>query len=278
MIKSFLKRARDFVMPRSVIVKTERFAINNSNKHQGKKILITGGGGGIGLSIAKKMIAGGADVVVTGRKEEKIARAVSSLGAHAQGLQWDLCNREIMEAKISEAEEMLGGAIDVLVNNAGIADRENFGSLTFSTWDRVVETNLVAPVFLSQALSNRWLARKQAGVILNISSFAGNFAVDDAYAMSKNALNEFTFGMAKRLASFGIRVNAIAPGIIAGTEINRPQSKIPADGNLRSGWIPAGRNGVPDEIAEAASYIISDAASYVHGAVLRVDGAGCAHV
>lgn len=278
MMRSLLRRVRDFVMPTKFVVKLEQYASCVSNRHLGKKVLVTGGTSGIGLAVAKKMIEEGATVVVTGRNEEKIAKAVFTLGHNAYGLQWDVRNREIVNRKILEAEGLLGGAIDVLVNNAGIADRERFGALTLPVWDRVMETNLVAPIFISQSVSNKWISNGRRGVILNISSFAGNFAIDDAYAMSKNALNEFTFGMAKRLAPYGIRVNAIAPGVIVGTEINRPQSKISVDGDLRSTWIPAGRNGVPNEIAEVASFIVSDAASYIHGTVLRVDGAGCTRV
>ena len=241
----------------------------------GKKVLVTGGGSGIGLAIARKCVACGAQVVVTGRSREKLQRACAGYGTDEMApVVWDVCELDAIGANLDVALSAAGGRFDVLVNNAGIAERESFGSLSRETWDKVMCTNLTAPVFITQEISSRWRAAGQHGTILQISSFAGGLPVEDAYSASKCALDAFVCGMAKALSPHGIRVNGLAPGVIVGTEIGRPQSRIGVDGNLDAAWVPAGRLGTPDEIAEVAVFLVSDAAAYIHGQVVKCDGGG----
>ena len=140
--------------------------------------------------------------------------------------------------------------------------------------NNTLNINLKGPVFITQALVNLIVCCDRGGVVLNISSFAGIFAAYDAYSGSKCALNSFTAGLAKKVAKQKIRINNIAPGVIVGTDINRPQSKIAASEDLSCDWIPAGRYGTPAEIAEVALFLISDASSYIYGQTIVVDGGG----
>ena len=251
------------------------FQVQSSRCLEGKSVLVTGGGSGIGLAIARKCIACGARVVVTGRNREKLMCACKGFEAETMSpVVWDVCALDAIEANIDAAMVAAGGKIDVLVNNAGIAERESFGDITLETWEKVMRTNLTAPVFITQEISSRWRAAGQRGTILQISSFAGSLPVEDAYSASKCALDAFVCGMAKALAPHNIRVNGLAPGVIVGTDIGRPQSKIGVDGNLDAAWVPAGRLGTPDEVAEVAVFLVSDAAAYIHGQVVRCDGGG----
>lgn len=251
------------------------FQVQASRCLEGKKVLVTGGGSGIGLAIARKCVACGAQVVVTGRSREKLQRACVGYGADEMvPVVWDVCELDAIGTNLDAAMAAAGGRIDVLVNNAGIAERELFGSLSRETWDKVMCTNLTAPVFITQEISSRWRAAGQHGTILQISSFAGGLPVEDAYSASKCALDAFVCGMAKALSPHGIRVNGLAPGVIVGTEIGRPQSRIGVDGNLDAAWVPAGRLGTPDEVAEVAVFLVSDAAAYIHGQVVKCDGGG----
>ena len=246
-----------------------------SNCLEGKRVLVTGGGSGIGLAIARKCVACGARVVVTGRNREKLLRACSGFAdGEMKPLVWDVCDQDALSPCLDAAAEALGGGIDILVNNAGIAERESFGALSRGTWDRVLATNLTAPVFITQEAANRWKAERRRGVVLQISSFAGGLPVEDAYSASKCALDGFVCGMSKALSPHGIRVNGLAPGVIVGTDIGRPQSKIAPGDNLDAAWVPAGRLGTPDEVAEVAVFLISDSASYIHGQTVKCDGGG----
>lgn len=244
-----------------------------SEEMSGRRVVITGGGSGIGFAIAKRCLEAGAEVLISGRDVGKLDKAKVSLGCgKVETLVWDVGDVDSCAAKLQEAEDMLGGAIDAFVNNAGISNRQNPSTLTKDVWGSVLATNLTGATFVAQAMCERWVRQGCGGVLLNVASTAGVQSVVDAYGTSKTALIQLTRGWAKYYAPRGIRINAVAPGVIVGTEINKLQRSISAAGNLHCASYPAGRFGVPSEIAEVALFLLSDRSSYVYGQTIVCDG------
>lgn len=241
----------------------------------GKNILVTGGTSGIGLAIAKKCLSIGANVVITGRSVDKLNDVLAGdKTGRLKVMKWDITDFYNLESHVNQVFGMMRGGIDVLVNNAGISIREVVGELTFDIWDRIFESNLKAPVFIAQAIVNKWIQSQRGGVILNISSMAGVEPAVDAYSSSKCALNSITKGMARRFGRFNIRINALAVGVTIGTNLRDLQRSVKPDGDVRADWIPIKRFAVPEEIAETAAFLISDQSSYTTGYVFEIDGAG----
>lgn len=239
----------------------------------GRRVVITGGGSGIGLAIARRCLEEGAQILITGRNEKKLLSAKESLGSECvKVLVWDVSDVDSVDDKLQEAECALGGTIDAFVNNAGISNRQDPASLTKDVWDGIIKTNLTGAIFASQAMCRRWAMQGCGGVLLNVTSTAGVQAVIDAYGTSKTAMIQLTRGWAKYWAPKGIRINSMAPGVIVGTEINRLQRSISPDDNLFCASYPAGRFGVPSEIAEVALFLLSDKSSYVYGQTIVCDG------
>ena len=273
LIKKALRKIGLLRVEEKVYVK--RYQVAQGESLKDKNVLITGGTSGIGLAIAKRCLAEGANVLITGRNASKLAKVHSEDNTwRLHTLIWDATDFNALSSKTDEVFQCFNGRLDVLINNAGVAAREMFGSLSMSAWDEMLAINLKAPVFIAQEVSNRWVRDKVDGVILNISSLAGSELTIDGYSAAKRAINGITKGMARALAPHGIRVNALAPGVIIGTNIRELQRSKTPDDNLRVGWIPEKRYGVPDEIAELAVFMVSDRASYMNGAVVVCDGAG----
>ena len=277
MLKTLLKKIARKIgfwsIEEKIYVKQYQVAWGDSLK--GRNVLVTGGTSGIGLAIAKKCLAEGANVIVTGRKEEKLKNVLrEDTTGRLKGLVWDVTDINAIHEKLKHVQSTFTQPPDVLVNNAGISIRERPCDLTEKNWSEVLHVNLTAPVFLSQAMAKQWIRESRPGVILNISSMAGLEPSFDAYSVAKCGLNSMTKGMARIWAAHGIRVNALAVGVTIGTELRETQRKYKPDGNLRCDWIPLGRFAVPDEIAETATYLISDRAAYLTGAVIECDGAG----
>lgn len=238
---------------------------------RGRRVIVTGGSSGIGLAIARRCVEEGAKVVITGRDEGKLSRA-KACTKNIEILVWDVSKVSEAEEKIQEAERLLDGRIDAFVNNAGISIRQAASALTSDVWDAVLGINLSGAIFAAKAICTRWIRQGRNGVLVNISSSAGIEPVVDAYGVSKTALIQVTRGWAREYASKGIRINAIAPGVIVGTEVNKLQRSISVDGNLHCSAYPAGRFGVPLEIAEVALFLLSDKSSYVYGQTIVCDG------
>lgn len=258
-----------------VNVKVARYQVSEGETLKDKNILITGGSSGIGLAITRKCLSCGARCVITGRDSKKLDEVLKSdTTGRLHGMVWDVSQFDVMEQKLDEVFALFRSMPDILVNNAGISIRQNFGDLTAEIWDAIVKINLTAPVFLSQKFANRLKAKKKGGVILNISSMAGERPAFDAYSASKCALTSMTKGMARELAPCGIRVVAIAPGVVVGTNLRDLQKSVNPCGDVHCDWLPIGRFGVPEEIAEIAAFAMSDAAAYMTGAIITCDGAG----
>ncbi|MFT4046326.1 MAG: 2-dehydro-3-deoxy-D-gluconate 5-dehydrogenase KduD [Solimonas sp.] len=239
----------------------------------GKVAIVTGANTGIGQGIAVALAQAGADIVAVGRSRMDDTKAqIEALGRRCHPLHADLSNAKVAGEVIAGATEA-AGRLDILVNNAGIIRRADSIDFSEQDWDAVMDTNLKTVFFLCQALARRLLADGRRGKIINIASllsFQGGIRVP-SYTASKSGLAGLTRILANEWAAKGINVNGIAPGyfVTNNTEALRTDEDRSRDILAR---IPAGRWGVPRDIGGAAVFLASDAADYVHGTLLAVDG------
>ena len=234
--------------------------------------VVTGAGRGIGLAIALKFAAAGADVVCVSRtaeNSEKAAAEVRALGRKAWAVALDVSDSK---AVIAAAEKILAdaGRVDILVNNAGITRDGLLMRMSDEDWDSVMNTNLKGAFTFTKALT-RSLLKQRSGRIINVSSVIGLIgnAGQCNYAASKAALIGFTKSVAKELGSRGITVNAIAPGFIE-TDMTSVLDEKTRAALIQA--IPLASLGKADDVAEAALYLAGPGGRYVTGQVLVVDG------
>ena len=242
---------------------------------RGRRALVTGGATGIGAAIAKACAACGADIAITVNRHagDDALAEIRALGRKAEAVNADLgkLNEESAKHLVAEVEARLG-PLDILVNNAGIIRRGDALDHAWADWRAVMDVNLDAVWLLSQAAA-RAMAPRGFGRIINIASvlsFQGGVRVP-GYAAAKHAVAGLTKALANEWAAKGINVNAIAPGYVVtdNTEALRADAARMRDLLAR---IPAGRFAEADEIAGAAVFLASPAASYVAGAIFSVDG------
>lgn len=238
----------------------------------GKLALVTGGGTGIGLEIARCMAAAGATVVITGRREEVLQEAVAELGKAVHYLTNDICELDQLDGLVAHIEATYG-PLDILVNNAGVNMKKPALEVTDQEFNRIIHTNLNAVFALTRACAKRMVER-ESGVILMISSMAAYYGIDRvvAYAASKSAVEGMVKVLASEFSKHNVRVNAIAPGFIE-TEMSRTAMNSDPDRRDRAmRRTPMGKFGQPEDIGHAAVFLASEAARYITGASLPVDG------
>lgn len=241
---------------------------------KGRTALITGGSRGIGRMIAEGYLAQGARVYISARKAaacDQTAKELSAFG-HCVSLPADVSTVEGAQALV-DAYAKHEGSLDILVNNAGAAWGAPYEEFPESGWDKVVDLNLKTPFFLTQALTPmlKKAATDHLSKVINIASIDGisvNPQETYSYAASKAGLIQLTRRMALRLARDRIVVSAIAPGAFA-SDMNKDARD---HGDVVKDRIPAGRIGVPEDMAGAAIYLASRAGDYVMGSTLVVDG------
>lgn len=245
---------------------------------KGKAALVTGGTRGIGYAIAEAFVRNGAVVVITGRDQLGVDRTCKKLRESASeakvyGAVMDLTDVNSMgDCFQAILKQIQGQDIDVLVNNAGIINQTVFAQAEPEDFDRVLETDLKGPYFLSKVVSNYMIEHGIEGNILNVTSSSALRPTTTSYGLAKWGMRGFTLGLAKELSEHGIVVNGIAPGPTytsmmakdADVDLNRPSS-------------PAGRMTDAQEIGNIASILVSDMGRMIHGDTIYITG-GCGNL
>jgi NAD(P)-dependent dehydrogenase (short-subunit alcohol dehydrogenase family) len=237
-----------------------------------KVAIVTGGGSGLGLAIAKAFTENNVQTIIVGRDEEKLKTAKEQLGENGF---YKVCDLSSLSSIPSLIENIVAefGKIDILVNNAGINQKKVFEEVTDEEFQHILTTNVTAVFSISREVVKDMLKRK-SGCIINISSMAAQYGLPKviAYSASKTAIDGMTRAMAVELSPNGIRVNAIAPGFIYSAMTEKALNSDPERKAKVFNRTPMGHMGQPEDIGAAALYLASDAAKYVTGVVLPVDG------
>lgn len=242
----------------------------------GRVALVTGASSGIGRATATALAANGASVAINFHRNEAGAEAarteIINSGGKAIMVQADVTQAADVQSLIKQTTDEFG-PIDILVNNAGsLIERLKILELTEARWDDVIDLNLKSAFLCSQAVVGSMVSRK-SGAIVNVSSIAGRNggALGSIhYSTAKGGIITFTKGLAKELAPFGVRVNAVSPGVIA-----TPYHEQFSSADMMKayvGMIPLGRIGEPGEVASVICFLVSDAASFLVGETIEING------
>lgn len=270
--KRFLRKIASFILTEQtkaqVIVKIG--SLESGKSLAGKTVVITGGGHGIGYAIAKKIASEGARVLISGRNEAKLKEACAII-PYSQYLVYDVSCVEGADDYLNLCKERFGGVIDCLVNNAGISLHEgSFENVTVDGFDKQFNINYRGTYFLSKAFLEMKLKEEavDGAQLLVISSETGDLCYDIPYGMTKAGLNSMVKAFSRRVYQKGIRVNAIAPGLTI-SEMTQDYGKT-ADGNLAVNNA-AGRIFLPEEVAEVACFLLSDASKCISGEIIHTN-------
>lgn len=238
----------------------------------GRTAVVTGGGRGLGLGISQALLSAGADVIVFGRSglPDELVALAEEMGRAVYFHPLDLADSGAIAATAADVLEK--HTVDILVNNAGTQDRYPSVDFPLEAWDAVIDINLRAVFQLCQ-LFGRPMLERGAGKIVNLASllsFQGGVTVP-AYAASKGAVAQLTKALCNEWSARGVNVNAVAPGYMT-TEMNTALLADPLRLEQLSVRIPAGRWGEPEDIGNVVVFLASQAAGYIHGQILAVDG------
>src|SRR5678816_4452871 len=237
-----------------------------------KIAIVTGGGSGIGLAIAEKFTQSNIRTIIIGRDQKKLDSAKEKLGDLCEPVSYDV-NELAGIPNLIDGLVKRFGKIDILVNNAGINLKKDFTEVTDEDFQKVILTNVTSVFVFSREVVKCMLEKKNGGVIINISSMAAQYGLPRVgYSASKNAIDGMTRAMAVELSSKGVRVNAIAPGFITTAMTAKAFSDDPERMKKAMARTPMGKFGEPADIGDAALFLVSDAAKYITGVILPVDG------
>ena len=236
--------------------------LSPDNRLAGKKIVITGGGRGLGAAMCRKFTAEGAEILIAGRNIDKLREMSETVGCHYLPL--DVQDTSSIPNFIAKADHILGG-INCLINNAGISLHEgNILNVSEFDFQRQLDTNLRGAYFLTQQFIKLIEANNRTNTnVLFVSSERGIFADDIPYGLTKAAVNSLVQGLAWRYITKGIRFNAIAPGVTTSD-----MTGFKEDGNLYCNYNMTKRVYLPEEVAEVACFLISDASRCLNGQII----------
>jgi 2-deoxy-D-gluconate 3-dehydrogenase len=252
-----------------------QMSILDQFKLHGKTALVTGCKRGIGKAIAIGLAEAGADIIGVSAtleiKDSEVEKEVRALGRSFKGYAADFSNRTALYEFIDRVNNDFP-QIDILFNNAGTILRKPAAEHPDEYWDKVLETNLSSQFVLTREIGKKMIARGYGKIVFTASllTFQGGVTVP-GYAASKGGVGQLTMAFANEWAGKGVNVNAIAPGYIS-TDNTEALRNDPVRSEQIMARIPAGRWGNPDDFKGAAVFLASDAASYVHGTILIVDG------
>lgn len=237
-----------------------------------KLAIVTGGAAGLGLAMTTKFVEAGIRTVMIGRKEEALKATAAALGELCSYKVLDLQQLEAIPGCIAEIAESFG-QIDILINNAGINMKKDFLEVTDQDFYNIIQTNVLSVFAISREVS-KVMVKQGHGAIVNISSMAAQYGIPKviAYTAAKSAIEGMTKAMAVELSPLGIRVNCIAPGFIKTAMSSKALDNDPERKNKVLSRTPMGHLGLPEDVADTALYLSSDAAKYITGTILPVDG------
>lgn len=254
------------IFRRNTIIKANISYLSPNHRLEGQKIIITGGGRGLGASMAEKFVNEGASVLIAGRNEDTLKQTAEKIGC--KYLVLDISHPDKFDNFLYVASNMLGG-ITALVNNAGISLHEKtFFDVTPETFDAQISTNMKGAYFLTQAVIKEWKKNNLKGTVLFISSETGDMMDFRPYGFTKVAVNSMVQGLAYLFAKDQIRINAIAPGVTLSDMTGKRE-----DGNLYSSRNMLGRIYLPEEVAETACFLLSDASGCISGQIITCNNA-----
>lgn len=249
-----------------------------TQRFEGQTAIITGGGSGIGLSIAQKLIAEGANVLLNGRDEAKLneaARSIDPAGGRVAIVAADVADPKTGDVLVQAATERFGG-VELLFNNAGVFEPKPFLELTEGDYDRFLDIILKGKFFVAQAFAKA--VKDKGGAIVHTGSLWALQAIgatpSSAYSAANAGVHQLVKNLAIELAPYNIRINAVAPAVVETPVYGTFMSEEQVAETLPSfnAFHPLGRNGQPTDVADAALFLASNEASWITGAVLPVDG------
>ena len=274
-VKQLVKKTVKLFVPEKRTI-ANVVSIDFNHLLKGRTALITGGTSGIGYSIAMAFVKSGADVIITGRNQERIDNAVKSINSlldgnymmcgGVKGISLDNADITSFEEKLKDVLSLtVNGKLDILVNNAGLLGG-NIDTTTLEEYDAVLNTNLRGTFFLSKVIGKYMVDNKINGNILNIASSSSLRPAISAYTLSKWGIRGLTLGLAKMLSPYGITVNGLAPGPTATPMLHTDQNNITLEAN------PMGRFAMPEEIANMAVVLCSGIGKMVVGDIVYMTG------
>lgn len=262
-LKQYIKRGVRYIL-KGTPVQHIQANITYTQAHErlkGRKIIVTGGGKGLGAAMAAKFVAEGATVLISGRNENALKETANKIGC--KYLVLDIQDTAKLDNFITEADQLLGG-VDSLVNNAGVSLHEStFFDVTPETFDTQIATNLRGGFFLTQSFTKLLLREKRKGNVLFISSETGETVDIRPYGFTKAAINSLVQGLACLFVDKNIRVNAVAPGITASD-----MTGFKSDGDFFYQGNATKRIYLPEEVAEIACFLLSDISGCISGQII----------